>query len=366
MNTPEEFLRIANSSIYIPIIKIFVYGIFFFTLAFCRNPMEPIDLPSDFLGQLETDIDYAIIKPDGSVWTWGNNSTGQLGDGTINPSINPKKITTLENVCAIDLAEGGAYAVDKAGNIWFWGDRIIWSEPPEKDTIVTIPKKISFLPGVKSIQVFSTNIILLKNDGTVWQLIWDHKTPTKYLLPSQINSLTNIKVISNFLVLTNDGILNELPEYSFWEAENGCLNNNEVFPLKDIFDVKNMFFSFSILLLKDGTVWAWGRNLTGSLGDGTLQDDPNPKKCQNLTDITDISVNGGRCLALKKDGTVWNWGFISSDSDPKTQPVPQMIKNLNNVKIIHASAAAKSLVMKNDGTYWSIDIKTKEIKKIEL
>jgi alpha-tubulin suppressor-like RCC1 family protein len=341
--------------------RFLIFAAIFISSNYCDIPNEPNgNFPKDFIGQLETDLDNAILKPDGTVWTWGGNSTGQLGDGTMIPSEIPKKIATLKNIVAIDLVEGAAYAADIEGNIWFWGDRLIWGQHP--DSIVTVPKKISFLKDVKFIQVISTSVYLLRFDGTVWVMIWNHLTPTKYLVPKQIQELNNIAAISGFLALKNDGTLCELRDFGWRNANHGCLNDSEDFPLTNIIEIDHEYVN-SIALLNDGTVWTWGVYL--SPGGGSLSlSNPVPTKVPNLENIIHISHNGKHALALKSDGTIWYWW--GPKRNPEDDNTPIKIENIDNVRLIHASAVNKSLVMKNDGTYWSIDNKTKEIKRIEI
>ena len=139
-------------------------------------------------GQLESDLaDNAILKPDGTVWAWGNNFTGQLGDGTMNPSAEPKQIPTLKHIISIDFCEGGALALAHNGSVWFWGNRLLWEElPPELDTTVTIPRKIGFLPGAVQVLASVMDFYLLRDDGTVWVLHWNNYYPTRFLTPERV------------------------------------------------------------------------------------------------------------------------------------------------------------------------------------
>jgi Regulator of chromosome condensation (RCC1) repeat len=66
--------------------------------------------------------------------------------------------------------------------------------------------------------------------------------------------------------------------------------------------------NFSLALKNDGTVWAWGRNVIGELGDGTTDQRDTPVQVQNLNGVTAVAVGGQYSLALKNDGTVWGWG----------------------------------------------------------
>ena len=64
----------------------------------------------------------------------------------------------------------------------------------------------------------------------------------------------------------------------------------------------------SLALRSDGTVWAWGRNSFGQLGDNTNTNRNVPVMVQGLSGVSAISAGDGHSLALKSDGTVWAWG----------------------------------------------------------
>jgi alpha-tubulin suppressor-like RCC1 family protein len=325
-----------------------------FILISCSSPTEP-ELPPDdeFLGQLEADIDHAILKPDGAVWAWGGNSTGQLGDGTMNPSAVPVQVKNLKDVVAIDFLEGAAVAADKRGDIWFWGNRLIWSEGTY-DTIVTEPKKISHLYGVISLEIKGIYINMLRKDGTVWRLTWDHMSPTKYLEPEKIPEMVGICQISGDLALKSNGTLCAYPDRLVLQPEEAGLIDK----LKNIVQLENRSRSYTIILKEDSTVWAWGKNSCGTLGNGSYEDSPIPIRINNLDHIAAISVNGAMCLALKSDGTVWFWGlsYLNLDQNIKIyQNVPVKIDGLKDVQLIKAGGGNRNIVMKADGTYWVFD-----------
>ena len=65
---------------------------------------------------------------------------------------------------------------------------------------------------------------------------------------------------------------------------------------------------YCMALLSDGTVWAWGRNTYGQLGEGTRKNRNKPVQVKDLSDITAIYGGAEHSLAVKADGTVWAWG----------------------------------------------------------
>jgi uncharacterized protein (TIGR03437 family) len=80
-------------------------------------------------------------------------------------------------------------------------------------------------------------------------------------------------------------------------------------------------FTHTLALKGDGTVWAWGSNYVGELGDGTTTDRTAPVQVAGLTGV--VAAAGGRChsLALKGDGTVWAWGSSGADACWDTSPI---------------------------------------------
>ncbi len=271
----------------------------------CNHPTENENNYRIFPVLLESDLDYTIVKSNGTIWTWGGNSSGQLGNKTMTPSEQPIQVINLKNIISLDLRDGAGYAADEEGNIWFWGYRLIWVY----DTVVVIPKKISLVTGVKQLQI-SSGVTLLKDGGTVWRINWDYTYPTQYLSPEIIGGMVNIKKISGGLALQNNDDLCEFPDRAWVEAKNGGLGDELI---SDVQDVQNISMSHTILLKNDGTVWAWGRNKGGYLGDGTFDDNPVPSQIDTLKNIIAISANGSRCPALKNNRTVWFWGMVHVD-----------------------------------------------------
>ncbi len=99
----------------------------------------------------------------------------------------------------------------------------------------------------------------------------------------------------------------------------------------------------SLALKTDGTVWSWGANWDGELGDGTTVDKLTPVQVMGLTDVVALSAGSPHSLALKPDGTVWSWGRNSSGqlgdgtTVDKLTPVQSLV-NLDDVEAAKVAA----------------------------
>jgi len=209
---------------------------------------------------------YAL-RADGTVLAWGRNDSGQLGGGwRFGESPVPAKVLGLTGVTAIASSDARAYALRADGTVWSWGGD------------VTLPVQVPGLTNVTAIAGGYDNGYAIQ-DGTVWawgdnaygQLGLGTNAPYS-AAPVQVSTLTGFTAVA-------DGM------------------------------------STSALALRaDGTVWAWGSNGTGLLGNG--QPCPpnqacvfqNPAQVSGLTGVTSIAGSANNAYAVRDDGTVWAWG----------------------------------------------------------
>ena len=117
-----------------------------------------------------------------------------------------------------------------------------------------------------------------------------------------------------------------------------------------------------IALQSDGTVWAWGQNWDGQLGNGSLNIGSNvPIQVANIGDVVEIAAGTAHNLALKSDGTVWAWGLNYArqvgDGTMTTRATPVQVPGLDSVVAI-AAGSAHSLALKSDGTLWAWGLNT--------
>ena len=116
----------------------------------------------------------------------------------------------------------------------------------------------------------------------------------------------------------------------------------------------------SLALDSSGTLWAWGRNNQGQLGDGGCEDNASlPVPVPGMTNTVAIAAHGyfaggdgefGLSLAVEADGTVWEWGGADGYGFGGYSPV--QVPSISNVVGV-AAGSVYALALKNDGTVWA-------------
>jgi len=265
------------------------------------------------------------LKSDRTVWAWGKNDCGQLGSNVpIGTNSNvPVQVNGLLGVTAV--AAGGSFslALKSDGTVWAWGKNEygqLGSNVPI-GTNSNVPVQVNGLSGVTTIAAGLDFSLALKSDGTVWSWGW-----------SAYGQLG-----SNVPIGTNSNVP-------------GQVNN-----LADVRAIAARYYH-GLALKSDGTVWAWGMNDVGQLGDGHNVNRSTPVQVMNLAGVTAIAAGGLHSLALKSDGTVWAWGEDRlgqlGDKDVRNRSTPVQVMNVAGVTAI-AAGGLHSLALKSDGTVWA-------------
>ena len=240
------------------------------------------------------DLHTVILKQDGTVWAWGYNWYGQLGNGTNASENTPVQVNNLTGVMAIACGERYSLALRSDGTVWAWGYNEYGQLGDGTDTNRNSPVQVKDLTHVMAIACGESYSLALKSDGTVWVWGYNSYSSTGFYtkkFPVQINDLSNIIAISagygHRLALRSDGSVWAWGENRYGQLGNGTFTgtyeNNQI-KVSDIGSVTAIACgqSYSLALKSDGTVWAWGANYYGELGDGTTEDKNTPTQAKNI------------------------------------------------------------------------------------
>lgn len=273
------------------------------------------------------------LKNDGIVWAWGDNFYGQLGDGTnSNSRYTPVQAVGLTGVTVIEAGQYYSFALKNDGTVWAWGSNNSGQLGDGTTTNRYTPVQVSGLTGVTSIKGGFFHTIALKSDGTVWawgsngygELGIDTYVSSK--TPIQVSGLIGVTAIaankSYSLALKNDGTVWAWGSNGYGELGIGTTSYSSKTPvqvsgLTGIIAISaggdggsdfSGAHNYALALKNDGTIWAWGSNKSGKLGDGTTTDRYTPVQVSGMTGVTAISGGWDHSVVLKNDGTVWAWG----------------------------------------------------------
>lgn len=311
------------------------------------------------------------LKSDGTVWAWGANDRGQLGDGTTTARRTPVLMAGVTGVAAISSGGFSTLLLKTDGTVWAVGANEVGQLGDGTTLDRLTPVAVSGLSGIVAISAGYDHALALRSDGTVWA--WGanatgqlgDSTTTQRASPVQIGALVGVAALAagqgHSLALMSDGTVRAWGVNDHGQLGDGTttqrLSPVVISGLSGVTSIATRY-SFSLALGSDGTVWSWGYNLFGMLGDGTTADRAVPAQIGGLTGISAISAGYAHALAIAADGTLWGWGTITPWTTAggaqvgTTYSSPVAISDLAGVTAVSVGAEY-SMVAKADGTVWS-------------
>jgi alpha-tubulin suppressor-like RCC1 family protein len=267
-----------------------------------------------------------VLRDDRTVWVWGNNSYGQLGDGTTSPGRTSPYALGLTDIIAIAAGEYHSVALESNGTVWTWGRNQNGQLGDGTNTNSTIPLAVGTLSGITAIGAGGGHTLVVKPDATVWgfglntnRQLGDNST-TNRSTPVQMQGVTGAAAVSggtyHSVVLKSNGTLMAAGYNGQGQLGTGSTSSQNlpvaVAVLSNITAIA-VGHSHTLARKNDGTVWSWGQNNVGQLGDGTITDRSTPAAIAALSSIALIEAGPeNHNIAVTTDGTVSVWGSNTS------------------------------------------------------
>lgn len=241
-----------------------------------RDPRSsPVQVGSGF-AEISLGMSAVAAKTDGTLWTWGFNNFGQLGQNDTNNRTSPVQVGTGTNWDQVTASESGSvFAIKTDGTLWAWGENAGFGTlgfPDKLNRSSPVQVGSSTWSAISSGYYFT---LAIKSDGTLWA--WGNNYSGELGLNDLVNRDSPVQVGNQ----TN------------WSKIS--VNSSSSFAIKT-----------------DGTLWSWGRNSNGVLGlnlpVGYTSSRSSPVQIGTGTSWSKVSTSGVHTLALKTDGTLWAWG----------------------------------------------------------
>ncbi len=294
-----------------------------------RSPVKVHDLE---------DADYVFcgnshscaLMSDGTAQCWGSNSSGQLGDGTTTDKRTPVEVLNLTNITGMSGGGSHTCAATSNGAAWCWGTNQMGQLGDGTSGVGVLrstPVQVVDISNIGLISAGGYHTCAMQNDGTSWcwgdsewaQLgdgtsgLGEHKSS-----PVQVEGLEDIDWISgegaHTCAVKNDGTVWCWGWNQYGQIGDGNIGVGEYvvdpFNVDELDDVAMVSsgYGHTCALKNDGTIWCWGWNSSGQLGDGTNTDRTAPVQVQDLTDVAFISSGDSHTCAITNAGVAYCWG----------------------------------------------------------
>jgi len=240
------------------------------------SPVQTIAFGSNWK-QVSADNNWHVtgVKTDGTLWTWGFNGRGQLGDNTTTDKSSPIQ-TVTRGTNWVQVSQGYSFtgAIKTDGTLWLWGSNYNGELGDNTVALKSSPvQTIARGNNWKQVACGTGTCLAVKTDGTLWGC--------------GSGTYGNLG--------TNDTLLYSSPVQTVAYGTNWKQVSANVY--------------HTAAVKTDGTLWMWGYNYYGNLGDNTQVDKSSPvQTVAGGTNWKQVSCGNFHTAAIKTDGTLWSWG----------------------------------------------------------
>lgn len=292
-----------------------------------------------------------VLMNDGTVFAWGANAAGQLGDGTTTDNEVPGgRVSSLSQVVSVAAGDDHSLALKADDTVWAWGANGSGQLGSGAGSSSTRPIRVPGLSGVSSVAAGASHSLALLSDGTV--VSWGANGSgqlgrTGGSAPAPIPGLTNVTSITasgNYsLVTRSDGSVWGWGDNTFGQLGSAPASTPTPVRVGTMSGIRSLSAggTHALALASDGAVWSWGANETGQLGSGDMLPVSGPIRVQSVASATRITAGARHSVATAPDGTAWAWG------------ANELLQLGNNDTLKRPSAVAVQVLKSSPNTFLS-------------
>ena len=293
-----------------------------------------LTIKSPFVAVAAGGYHTVALKADGSLFAWGKNLAGQLGDGTNTDRLVPTQVGTVKTWAKVASGEFHTVAIRADGSLWAWGSNVSGQlginslDPSNVPVQVGLAK--SYFTNWTAVSAGDKHTVGRRADGTIWSwgdntngqlglaALTDSALPAQVSLPTQIGPDTSNRWVSvsagnaHTLAIRSDGALFAWGANGFSQLGLEGITGDVGLPTQIGVDthwaIGTAGGDSNLAVKTDGTLWAWGSNSQGQLGDGTTLDRSPPLQIGTENNWLAIAPGRQHAFAFKADGSMWGWG----------------------------------------------------------
>ena len=285
--------------------------------------------------QIATGFNHTLaIQNNGTVWAWGYNLYGELGNNTTTEETTAVEVLTssgtLSGVVDVAAGQNHSVAVDSTGNAWAWGynqyGQLGTGNTTNSSVAVQMKNSSGNLTNIVAVAAGDNFTLALRNDGTVWAV----GTNSNGQLG---NGSTTQETLAVQVQTSSSTYLTNIVAVAAGTTHSMALDGN-------------------------GNVWTWGGNASGQLGLGNTTQETYAQQVTAISGIVKIGAGASHSLAMTTNGaTVYAWGYNNDgqlgNNTVTQEDSPITMIGVSNAKSV-AGGANHSVVLKNDGTVWTV------------
>ena len=310
-----------------------------------------------------------VIMADGSLWAFGQNAYGQLGDGT--DIMRQVPVWVMDDVVAVSARGRTSMAIRNDGTLWAWGRNIKGQVETGHSWYSINPVQI--MDNVISVSVGHTHAAAIRADGSLWMwgsnssgqigdgtfTEWGHSGMT---LLQNNERQSPIRVMEDVVaVTTGSGTTMAIrTDDSLWIWGVHGLSDRSVWrpwyptPVQIAEDIAAFSAGdhHNMIIGNDGILWAWGGNWAGQIGDGTASsygDNDRFDFVRIMDSVVSVSAGNSHTIAIREDGSLWVWG-MNALGEGEDAYIP--VKLMENMVAV-AMDAQHNLAIDADGSLWT-------------